>query len=100
MKSRNGLNIIRMILEATRQGATKSRIMHDTYLSSEKTGIYLKLLQDNMLIKCELGSRLYYTTEKGFRILDESTELNKFLHRLDPKFSDFDSLGEFSDQFN
>ncbi|SMH71464.1 protein of unknown function [Candidatus Nitrosotalea okcheonensis] len=88
------------MLESARQGATKSRIMHDAYLSSEKTSVYLKLLQENKLLRCELGNRVYHTTEKGFQLLDESNELNEFLYKVDPIFSDLDSLGEFSDQFN
>lgn len=87
-----------MILESARHGATKSRIMHDAYLSSEKTGVYLKFLEEHKLLRCEMGNKLYHTTEKGFEILDESSNLNEFLHKLDPIFSDFDSLGEFSDQ--
>lgn len=90
MKNRNELNIIRRILESARQGATKSGIMHDTYLSSEKTSVYLKLLQKNKLLRCELGNKLYHTTEKGFHVLDESNELNEFLYKVDPIFSDFD----------
>ena len=98
MKSHGGLNAIRRILESARHGATKSRIMHDTYLSSEKTSAYLKVLQENKLVKYELGNRLYHTTEKGFNMLDESNELNDFLYKVDPMFLEFDSLGEFSDQ--
>jgi predicted transcriptional regulator len=89
-----------MILETTRQGATKSRIMHDTYLSSEKTGVYLKFLVEHKLLRCEIGNKIYHTTEKGFQILDESSNLNEFLHKLDPIFSDFDSLEGFSDQLS
>lgn len=100
MKSRGGLSVIRLILESARQGATKSRIMHDTYLSSEKTDVYLRFLEKHKLLRCDLGNKIYHTTEKGFQILDESSELNEFLHKLDPLFADFDSLGEFSDQFN
>lgn len=87
-----------MILESTRQGSTKSKIMHDTYLTSEKAGFYLKFLEEYKLIRCELGNKLYHTTEKGFQILDESSDPNEFLHKLDPVFSDLDSLGEFSDR--
>jgi predicted transcriptional regulator len=89
-----------MILETTKQGATKSRIMHDTYLSSEKTGVYLKFLVEHKLLRCEIGNKVYHTTEKGFQILDESSNLNEFLHKLDPIFSDFDSLEGFSDQLS
>ena len=98
MKSRSGLSIIRLILESARQGATRSRIMHDTYISSEKAEVYLKFLEKHKLLRCDLGNKLYHTTEKGFQILDESNELNEFLHKLDPLFSDFDSLEGFSDQ--
>jgi predicted transcriptional regulator len=98
LKNRSGTNTIRRILESARQGATKSRIMHDTYLSSEKTSAYLKLLQENKLLRCELGNKLYHTTEKGFNMLDESNELNDFLYKVDPVFFEFDSLVEFSDQ--
>ncbi len=88
------------MLESARHGATKSRIMHDAYLSSEKTSVYLKVLQQNKLLRCELGNKVYHTTEKGFQLLDESNELNEFLYKVDPLFADLDSLGEFSDQFN
>lgn len=100
MKRHSGLNIIRRVLESARHGATKSRIMHDAYLSSEKISVYLKLLQENKLLRCELGNKVYHTTEKGFQLLDESNELNEFLYKVDPIFSDLDSLEEFSDQFN
>jgi len=100
LKSRTGLNTIRRILESARHGATKSRIMHDSYLSSEKASVFLKILQENKLLKCELGNKVYHTTERGFEILDESNELNEFLYKVDPVFSDIDSLGEFSDQFS
>ena len=89
-----------MILDVTRLGATKSVIMHDTYLSSEKTGVYLKFLEERKLLKCELGSKTYHTTEKGFEILDESSNLNEFLNKLDPRFSDIGSSEEFFDQIN
>ncbi len=89
-----------MILDAAKLGATKSRIMHDVYLSSEKVSVYLKFLEEHKLVRCELGSKMYHTTEKGFEILDESSNLNEFLRRLDSRFSDFDSMGEFSDQIN
>lgn len=77
-----------MILETARHGATKSRIMHDTYLSSEKTSVYLKFLEEHELLRCEMGNKLYHTTERGFQILDESGNLSEFLHKIDPIFSD------------
>ena len=99
MNNRNELNIIRRILESAKQGSTKSGIMHDTYLSSEKTSVYLKFLQKNKLLRCELGNKVYHTTEKGFHMLDQSNELNEFLCKVDPIFSDVDSFGELSEQF-
>lgn len=92
MKNRRELNTIRMILESARNGATKSRIMHDVYMSSEKTGIYLSFLIKHKLLKCELGNKTYHTTEKGFQILDESSEINEFIHKSESPFSDFDLL--------
>ena len=81
-----------MILESTRHGATKSRIMHDVYMSSEKTGVYLSFLVKHELLKCEFGNKIYHTTEKGFQILDESSEINEFLYELEAPLSDFDLL--------
>lgn len=89
-----------MILDVARFGATKSRIMHDTYLSSEKTSIYLKFLEQHQLLRCEFGSKIYHTTERGFDILDESSNLDEFLNKLDPRFSDISSSKEFFDQIN
>ncbi|MDE1812703.1 MAG: hypothetical protein KGH85_07550 [Thaumarchaeota archaeon] len=100
MKTRSGWSIIRMILDVARLGATKSRIMHDTYLSSEKTSVYLKFLEQHQLLRCEFGSKIYHTTEKGFNMLDESSNLSEFLNKLDPRFSDISSSKEFFDQIN
>jgi len=80
MKYRNRTDIINMILEATRNGATKTKIMFRAYLSYARVIDYLQVLQENDLLIFEEGTHLYRTTEKGFKFLNASNELNELLN--------------------
>jgi predicted transcriptional regulator len=71
---------VREILEASRDGAQKTRIMFKAYLSYAQLKEYLEVMTANDLLTYELGRKEYKTTEKGSRFLrlhDELTNLGK-----------------------
>ena len=69
MKYRSRTEISAMILEATRTGATKTRIMYNSYLSYALVKKYLSFLQGNKLIQYEKMTKQYMITEKGLKFL-------------------------------
>ena len=69
MKYRSRTEISAMILEATKTGATKTRIMYNSYLSYALVKKYLSFLQDNKLIQYEKMTKQYMITEKGLKFL-------------------------------
>ena len=69
MKYRSRTEISAMILEATRTGATKTRIMYNSYLSCALVKTYLWFLQGNKLIQYEKMTKQYMITEKGLKFL-------------------------------
>jgi len=69
MKYRSRTEISAMILEATKTGATKTRIMYNSYLSYTLVKKYLSFLQDNKLIQYEKMTKQYMITEKGLKFL-------------------------------
>ena len=65
MKYRSRSDIIGLLLGAANGGgATKTKLMYTTYLSFNQLKEYLTLLDENDLIKYELG-QTYRTTGKG-----------------------------------
>jgi predicted transcriptional regulator len=76
MKYRSRTEIVEMILEASRSGVTKTRIMYKAYLSYTQVKEYLSFLLENELIKYEEGSQVYRTTEKGFHFLQVYGEIS------------------------
>lgn len=66
-----------MILESTRTGSTKTKIMYKAYLSYSQVQEYLKFLQESDLLSYEKGTQLYRPTEKGLKFLNLSNELNE-----------------------
>lgn len=79
MKYRSRTDIINMVLESARDGATKTKIMYRAYLSYAQLIEYVKFLQENDLLTCEEGMRLYRVTEKGLKFLNTSNELNELI---------------------
>lgn len=78
MKYRSRTEIVAMILQSVRSGATKTKIMYKAYLSYTQIKEYLSFLQENDLIKYEEGAQVYIITEKGLQFLhayDEISEL-------------------------
>ena len=77
MKYRSRSDIITMIIESARAGATKTKIMYKAYLSYFQVVEYLKYLQQNDLLAYEEGTQLYRPTERGLKFLNLSNELNE-----------------------
>ena len=80
MKYRSRTEIVGMILEATNGGATKTKIMYHAYLSYNQLKEYLSLLIENDLIEYIGGSKLFRTTEKGFKFLSMYNTIEELLH--------------------
>ncbi len=58
-----------MILRASVNGATKTRIMYGAYLSYAQVKEYLNFLTQKNLLTDEGGSGMYRLTEDGMRLL-------------------------------
>jgi predicted transcriptional regulator len=69
MKYRSRTDIIAMILRASVNGATKTRIMYGAYLSYAQVKEYISFLIEKNLISYEEGSGLYRLTENGMKLL-------------------------------
>ncbi|MGI0086872.1 MAG: winged helix-turn-helix domain-containing protein [Nitrosotalea sp.] len=76
MKYRSRTEIVAMILQAARSGATKTKIMYKAYLSYTQVKEYLRFLQENSLVKYEGGTQLYHVTEKGRHFLHAYDEIS------------------------
>lgn len=76
MKYRSRTEIVEMILQAAREGATKTRIMYKAYLSYTQVKEYLSFLLENDLVKYEEGSQIYRITEKGIHFLQVYGEIS------------------------
>jgi predicted transcriptional regulator len=76
MKYRIRTEIVEMILEASRTGATKTRIMYKAYLSYTQVKEYLSFLLENDLIKYEEGSQVYRISTKGLHFLQVYGEIS------------------------
>lgn len=68
-----------MILQATRSGATKTKIMYKAYLSYTQVKEYIAFLLENNLIKYEEGSQIYRITEKGLHFLQVYGEISEMV---------------------
>jgi predicted transcriptional regulator len=79
MKYRGRTEIAAMILQAASTGATKTKIMYKAYLSYAQVKEYTKFLEDNNLIKYEVGSQVYKITEKGRRFLHAYDEISDLI---------------------
>ena len=79
MKYRGRTEIIEMILEATRTGATKTKVMYKAYLSYTQVKEYLSFMSENELIEYEEGSHVYRTTEKGLHFLQAYSEISELV---------------------
>ena len=87
MKYRSRSEITAMIIDSTRSGASKTKIMYKAYLSYFQVVEYLKYLQENDLLAYEEGTQLYRPTEKGLRFLNMSNDLNELAPVINTKYN-------------
>ena len=80
MKYRSRTEITAMILDTANKETTKIRIMYNAYLSYNQLKEYLSLLIENDLIEYIGGSKLFRTTEKGFKFLGMYNAIEELLH--------------------
>jgi predicted transcriptional regulator len=72
MKYRNRTEIVRDILQiasSNDNGAGKTKIMYNAFLSHYQLKEYLTMLTDNGLLQYELGNEKFRITEKGLIFL-------------------------------
>jgi predicted transcriptional regulator len=67
LKYRGRTAIVATILEAARDGSTKTRIMYKSYLSHDQLKEYLSVLVKNGLLEYRPAEHEYKTTEKGMK---------------------------------
>ena len=89
MKYRSRSDIITSILETTKQGATKTKIMYKSYLSYSQAVSYIKYLLENELISYEEGKQVYRTTEKGYKLLNLSNEISGMMEPSQRAFHNY-----------
>ena len=77
MRYRSRQDIITMIINSARAGATRSKILYTAYLSYAQLVEYLQFLQENDLLVLEEETQLYRPTERGLKFLNISNELNE-----------------------
>lgn len=70
MKYRTRTDMIVSVLEAATQGATKTKIIYSSYLSSQPLKAYLELVITNGLLVYDPTKQRYKTTERGLRLLE------------------------------
>ena len=80
MKYRNRYEIISSILESTKTGMTKTKIMYNVFLSYTQMMNYLNFLQEHALLILDDDTQLYRTTNKGLGFLKLSHELSQVMH--------------------
>jgi predicted transcriptional regulator len=79
LKYRSRTDIIEMILRASMQGSTKTRIMYGAYLSYAQVKEYLSFLTEKGLISCEEGTGLYRPTPKGMDLLRTFDDIGEMM---------------------
>ena len=79
MKYRSRTEIVAMILEAAKGGATETKIMYKAFLSYARLREYMSVLIENNLIEYLGGTHTYKTTAKGLNFLEMHSEIGELL---------------------
>jgi predicted transcriptional regulator len=79
MKNRSRTEIMSMILDSVSSGATKTKIMYKAYLSYSQLKEYLSFMEQNELIRYEVGAQLYRITEKGIKLMHIYQEIGDMI---------------------
>lgn len=69
MKYRSRTDIVALILEATKDGAAKTKIMYKAFLSYSQLKDYLSILLERELIEYSDKDQIFRITDKGRRYL-------------------------------
>jgi predicted transcriptional regulator len=69
MKHRSRTEIVVQILEVASKTATETKMMYEAFLSHNQLKDYIAALESNGLISYDEKTRLYRTTDRGFRLL-------------------------------
>ena len=69
MKYRSRTDIVALILEATKEGAAKKKIMYKAFLSYSQLKDYLSILLERELIEYSDKDQIFRITDKGRRYL-------------------------------
>ena len=79
MKYRSRTDIVATILDAAKDGSTRTKIMYQAYLSYTQLKEYLSILVENGLMEYEEGQLKYKTTEKGLRYMRSYNEIGEMV---------------------
>ncbi len=86
IRSRSRIDIISQILETANGGiTTKIKIMYKTNLSYAQLKGYLMTLNDKDLLRYDLDTHTFKTTEKGLRFLEIYNKLDGILREEEQK---------------
>lgn len=69
MKYRSRTEILAMMLKATTEKISQTKIMYKAYLSFSQLKEYMTFLKENEMVSFDNASQLYYITEKGRQFL-------------------------------
>ena len=75
-KYRSRSEIIALILEAAKGGATRTKIMYKAFFSFVHLKGYLCVFLENELIEYDAGGKIYKTTPRGIRLLEVYNQIN------------------------
>jgi len=78
-KYRNRIDIIAHLLNATHNGATKTKIMRRAMISYGQLRKYLQTMTENDLIAYESANRRFTITQKGYRFMKMYEDLSKLV---------------------
>ena len=88
MKYRSRTDIVSTILQAAMNGATKTRLMYNAFLSYAQIQEYLRFLTERRLISFEATTAKYTLTEQGLRVLTVYDEISAIVSLDGAKASD------------
>jgi predicted transcriptional regulator len=80
-RGRNRLEIICQILEVANGGVTKKiKMMYGANLCSAQLKEYLMVLNETDLVRYDIGTQTFKTTEKGVRFLHTYNQMIAVMH--------------------
>jgi predicted transcriptional regulator len=79
MTYRSRTQIINNILEAANGSVTKTKLMYKVFLSQAQMKQYLTILTESDLLRYDVISRTFKTTEKGLRFLEAYNQIEELM---------------------